>query len=196
MRTLKTSVLIISSFIAMIFIMQSCKNKYAVEVAAIDSLIAKNKKTMDYIQIDLITINERRTEMKGQIAILNQIKPDTSGLEFTMNLDKYKGILKVYTRFIENYDVIFNKVRLNDKQLSMLKNSVIDEKISGSDFKLAMNKEKAAIEDNLINAQTFGGRISQLEPDYQRLSSYFDTQIEGLIKQFPELKKVLDGNSK
>ena len=55
---------------------------------------------------------------------------------------------------------------------------------------------KAAIEDNLINAQTFGGRISQLEPDYQRLSSYFDTQIEGLIKQFPELKKVLDGNSK
>ena len=196
MRTLKTSVLIISSFIAMIFIMQSCKNKYAVEVAAIDSLIAKNKKTMDYIQIDLITINERRTEMKGQIAVLNQIKPDTSGLEFTMNLDKYKVILKVYTRFIENYDVIFNKVRLNEKQLSMLKNSVIDEKISGSDFKLAMNKEKAAIEDNLINAQTFGGRISQLEPDYQRLSSYFDTQIEGLIKQFPELKKVLDGNSK
>jgi hypothetical protein len=196
MRTLKTSVLIISSFIAMIFIMQSCKNKYAVEVAAIDSLIAKNKKTMDYIQIDLITINERRTEMKGQIAVLNQIKPDTSGLEFTMNLDKYKGIFKVYTRFIENYDVIFNKVRLNEKQLSTLKNSVIDEKISGSDFKLAMNKEKAAIEDNLINAQTFGGRISQLEPDYQRLSSYFDTQIEGLIKQFPELKKVLDENSK
>lgn len=195
MRILKTPVLIFISFIAMIFIMQSCLKKHAVEASAIDSLIAKNKKTMDYIQIDLITINERRNEMKAQIAVLQKIKPDTSGLEFSINFEKYKGIYKVYNLFIENYDVIFNRVRDNEKQLSSLKNSLMDDKISGFDFKLAMNKEKGNVDTNLKNAETFGGRITQLEPDYQRLSSYFDEQVEGLIKQFPELKAVLEASS-
>ena len=48
---------------------------------------------------------------------------------------------------------------------------------------------------NLKNAETFGGRISQLEPDYQRLSSYFEEQVKELIKQFPELKDVLETSS-
>ena len=195
MRILKTPIPIFISLLAMIFIMQSCQKKHTVEAAAIDSLIMKNKKTMDYIQIDLITINERRNEMKGQIAVLQKIKPDTSGLEFAINFEKYKGIYKVYNLFIENFDVIFNKVKENEKQLSNLKNSLMDDKISGFDFKLAMNKERGNVDSNLKNAETFGGRITQLEPDYQRLSSYFDKQVEGLIKQFPELKSVLESSS-
>lgn len=178
----------------MTLIIPGCKNKYAVEVAAIDSLALKNKKALDYIKIDLITINERCTEMKGQLAVLEKIKPDSSGLEFAINFEKYKGIYKVYNRFIENYDVIFNRVRFNEKQLSTLKNSVMDEKITGSDFKLALQKEKRNVDENLANAEIFGGRISQLEPDYQRLSSYFDAQVEGLLKQFPELKALI-GNA-
>ncbi len=195
MRILKTTVFIFISMIGMIFIMQSCQKKHAVEAAIIDSLITKNKKTMNYIQIDLITINERRNEMKGQIAVLQKVKPDSSGLEFAINFEKYKGIYKVYNLFIENYDVIFNRVRLNEKQLSNLKNSLIDNQISGSNFKLAMSKERENVEVNLKNAETFGGRISQLEPDYQRLSSYFDEQVKELIKQFPELKDVLETSS-
>ncbi len=195
MRILKTTVFIFISMIGMIFIMQSCQKKHAVEAAIIDSLITKNKKTMNYIQIDLITINERRNEMKSQIAVLQKVKPDSSGLEFAINFEKYKGIYKVYNLFIENYDVIFNRVRLNEKQLSNLKNSLIDNQISGSNFKLAMSKERENVEVNLKNAETFGGRISQLEPDYQRLSSYFDEQVKELIKQFPELKDVLETSS-
>ena len=195
MRILKTTVFIFISMIGMIFIMQSCQKKHAVEAAIIDSLITKNKKTMNYIQIDLITINERRNEMKSQIAVLQKVKHDSSGLEFAINFEKYKGIYKVYNLFIENYDVIFNRVRLNEKQLSNLKNSLIDNQISGSNFKLAMSKERENVEVNLKNAETFGGRISQLEPDYQRLSSYFDEQVKELIKQFPELKDVLETSS-
>lgn len=192
MRILKTWAVLISSIAVMTLIMNGCKNKYAVEAAAIDSLIAKNKMALDNIKIDLITINERRNEMKGQIAILQKVQPDSSGLEFAMNFDKYKSIYKLYNKFIENYDVIFNRVRFNEKQLATLKNSLIDEKITGTEFRIALNKERINVEDNLINAQTFGGRITQLEPDYQRLSNYFDPQIEGLVKQFPELKKLIE----
>ncbi len=191
MPILKAPVFIIIPLMAMTFIMHSCQKKYAVEAAAIDSLLMKNKKTMDYIKIDLITINERQNEMKGQIAVLQKIKPDSSGVEFALNFDKYKGIYKVYNLFIKNYDVIFNRVRVNEKQLSNLKNSLMDEKLSGSDFKLAMNNERYNVNDNLNNAETFGGRITQLEPDYHRLSNYFDSQVEGLLKQFPELKKEM-----
>ena len=176
--------------------LSNCQKKYAVESASIDSLILKNSKAMDYLKIDLITINERKNEMKGQIAVLQKIKPDSSVLEFVMNLDKYKGIFTVYKRFIENYDDIFSRVRLNEKQLSSLKNSLVDEKISGFDFKLVMQKEKELVESNLNNAETFAGRIAQLEPEYQRLSVYFDQHIAGLLKLFPELKDELHSMSK
>ena len=165
----------------------SCNTKYKVELAAVDSLITKNKKTMDYLKIDLITINERKIEISSQIAVLNKIEPDTSVMEYITNLDKYKGILKVYTKFIDNYDVIFNRMRHNEKQLSNLKNSVLDEKITGFDFKLILAKERENVEQNLINAQTFGSKIFNLEPDYQRLSMYFDPKVEGLLKKYPEL---------
>ena len=62
--------------------------------------------------------------------------------------------------------------------------------------KLALKKETDNVNDNLINAQTFGQKIFQLEPDYQRLSTYFDGQVKGAIAKFPELKQVLADNSK
>ena len=156
----------------------ACKQKYAVELAAIDSLVVKNKTTMDDLNIDLITINNRKEIIKKQLDSLEGFTPDSSELEYTMNLDKYKGIHKVYTKFIDNYDVIFNRIRLNDSQLSSLKNSILDEKISGSDFKLALEKERLHVHDNQINAQTVGRRVMQLEPDYQRLSAYFEKLLK------------------
>ena len=196
MRFHKIQLSIISALFVSLFSTVGCTNKYQVEVTAIDSLIARNKKTLDFINIDLITINERRIEMNGQIAVLGKIEPDSSMAEFQMNLERYKGILRIYKKFIQNYDIIYNRVHFNEKQLSNLRNSVVDEKISGSDFKLAIKKETDNVNDNLINAQTFGQKIFQLEPDYQRLSAYFDGQVKGAIAKFPELKQVLADNSK
>jgi hypothetical protein len=189
MSILKTSALIIlSSFLLIHF--SNCTSKYGVEIAAIDSLAIKNKKTMDNLNIDLVTINTRKIEMKKDLDILQNVTPDSSALEFKMNVDKYKGIHKVYTKFIENYDVIFNRVKLNEVQLASLKNSVLDEKISGQDFKMALDKEKQNVNDNLINSQTIGHRIFQLEPEYQRLSTYFEKQLIELKKNFPELDSL------
>ena len=196
MVILKTRYILISITILIINGLLGCKNKYEVERSSIDSLVIKNEKAFGYLKIDLITINERKIELKGQIAVLEQIKPDSSSMAFLMNFDKYKGIYKMYSRFIENYDIIFNRVRLNKKQLSALQNSLMDEKINGTEFKNSLAIEAENVNKNLINAEIFGQRIFQLEPDYQRLSQYFDPQIEKLIKQFPELKIILDENSK
>ena len=194
MPILKTALFLFLTFLILIA-PQGCGNKYGVEMRSIDSLIVKNKTALDYLNIDLVTIDERRKELKGQIAVLNKVKPDTSGLEFAMNFDKYKGIYKIYNRFIENYDVIFNRVRFNEKQLNNLKNSVKDEKIRGAEFKLILEKENENVTQNLANAETFGHTISQLEPEYQRLSLYFDQQVQALVKQFPELLIILKENS-
>ena len=196
MRILKTRIALILILLLIALSMQECKKKYAVERSSIDSLLIKNERALNYLKIDLVTINERRNEMKGQIAVLEKIKPDSSGMEFLMNFDKYKGIYKIYNRFIENYDLIFSRVSHNKNQLNNLKNSLMDEKLSKNEFKLVLAKETENVNENLANAETFGQRINQLEPDYQRLSAYFGPQIETLIKQFPELKIVLEENSK
>ena len=86
--------------------LSNCQKKYAVESASIDSLILKNSKAMDYLKIDLITINERKNEMKGQIAVLQKIKPDSSVLEFVMNLDNTKEYLR-YTNGLLKTTMIF-----------------------------------------------------------------------------------------
>lgn len=189
MRIVKISIVGLSSLIFIAFLAIGCKNKYAVESAAIDSLISKNQKAKDYLKIDLITINERKLEMKRQIAILVKLKPDSSSAEFAMNLEKYKGIHKIYARFIANYDVIFNRIRFNEKQLSGLKNSLMDEKINGHDFKVALAKEKEKVAISLADAEAVGNKVYQLEPDYQRLSRYFDPIVKDAVKKYPELEK-------
>jgi hypothetical protein len=189
MQFISTKVLLISSIIVLTCL-NSCKKKYEVEAAAIDTLISKNKKALDYLQVDLVTINERKKEIAEQLKILDQHKPDTVDAEFFLNYEKYKGILKIYTRFIENYDVIYGRVKYNEKQLAALKNSLIDEKITAAEYKIALGKERDNVNDNLTNAEVFGRRIFQLEPDYQRLSHYFDLKVNSLIKSHPELKPI------
>lgn len=188
MRIVKILILGLTPLILLTYFTTGCNKKYAVESAAIDSLISKNQKAMDYLKIDLITINQRKMEMDSQIAVLVKLKPDTSSIEFAMNLEKYKGIFKIYTRFIANYDVVFNKIRFNERQLSGLKNSLMDNKISGYDFKLALAKETEKVNISLADAEAVGHKIYQLEPDYQRLSAYFDPLVVEAIKKYPELK--------
>jgi hypothetical protein len=188
MRIVKKLILRLAVLLLLANIVTSCNKKYRVESAAIDSLLNKNQRAMSYLKIDLITINERKIEMDSQISILVKFKPDSSAVEFEMNLEKYKGINKIYSRFIANYDVIFNKIRMNERQLSGLKNSLMDEKISGYDFKLALNKETERVNITLADAETFGHKIYQLEPDYQRLSGYFDPLVGEALKKYPELR--------
>lgn len=175
--------------ISVLFIAHAgCRQKYAVESAAIDSLVVRNSKAMEFLSIDLLTINERKKEMEQQIGVLQKIQPDTTGSDFQMNLEKYKGIYKVYTRFIANYDVIFNQIRQNEKQLSGLKNSLLNEKISAYDYKLALAKESEKVNTTYRDAEAFGHKVYQLEPDYQRISSYFEPLYQSMLKQYPELR--------
>ncbi|NUM31979.1 MAG: hypothetical protein HUU47_06610 [Bacteroidetes bacterium] len=195
MAKFKISSLIIWAFIILISITSGCKNKYQVEISMIDSLISKNKKASDYINIDLITINQRRIEIKAQLAVLENFKPDSSVVEFESNLIKYKAIYKAYRKFIENFDLVHSKVKLNEKQLAALKNSLVDEKITAEEFKNILEVETYNVNDNLSNAEVLGNTIFKLEPDYQRLSKYFDQVVEKLIKNSPELKKIMDENT-
>lgn len=173
----------------------ACKNKYKVETDMIDSLIRKNLLAEDFINIDLITINQRRIEMKAQIAVLSSYVPDSSALEFESNFIKYKAIFKSYKKFIENYDLVRSKVKLNERQLSSLKNSVIDKKITGAEFKIAIDRETRSVNENLMNAEILGNTIFKLEPDYQRLSKYFDSFVSKLINISAENKKIYDENT-
>lgn len=194
MALLKKLLFSILSFIFIITLNYSCKNKYKVETDMIDSLISKNKLAENYINIDLITINQRRIEMKAQIAVLSNFKYDTSVLEFESNFIKYNAIHKSYKKFLENYDLIRAKIKLNEKQLSDLKNSLIDEKIKGYEFKIAIDKETYNVNDNLMNAEVLGNNIFKFEPDYQRLSKYFDPLVAKLIKESEEFKKIYNEN--
>lgn len=189
------AVCILGLFLVSPIFFSGCKNKYQVEITIIDSLISKNSKASDYINIDLITINQRRKEMKAQIAVLSNFKPDSSAFEFQINFNKYKAIYKSYKKFIENFDLVHSKVKLNEKQLSALKNSLIDEKIKGVEFNDALARETLNVNDNLANAEVLGNTIFKLEPDYQRLSQYFDPMVERLVKQLPEFKKIFEENT-
>ena len=173
----------------------SCKNKYKVETDMIDYLLRKNLLAEDFINIDLITINQRRIEMKAQIAVLTSYEPDSSALEFESNFIKYKAIYKSYKKFIENYDLVRSKVKLNERQLSSLKNSVIDKKITGTEFKIAIDRETRSVDENLMNAEILGNTIFKLEPDYQRLSKYFDNIVFKLIKDSTKFKQIFDENT-
>ncbi|MCB9251416.1 MAG: hypothetical protein H6605_03060 [Flavobacteriales bacterium] len=163
--------------------LSSCKQKYEVESQAIDSLIAKNHQAREYLQIDLKTIHSRTLEMKEQIELMNRNGIDSSNETLMLNFEKYKGIYKIYTNFINNYDHIFDKVRHIDKQLAALKNSLQDDKINAKEYKMAMEKETENVNMNLADSKVFGLKIFNLEPDYQRLSNFFVNESQRILEK-------------
>lgn len=180
------------------FTFTQCKNVPKRELMMMDTLDTIIIRTKEYLSYDLITINNRKQRISEDQSLVRRFYRDTIDNELGQTMVKYKGIYKIYNKFIDNYQDVYNEMVASQKQSHALRNSVTDNKLDKEEFKEFYAKEKQIALDNLLIAKDISIHIPEVEPDFQRISRYVEELLlhtsEKLIRNSGDstLRKILD----
>lgn len=152
------------------------------ELELIDSLALQLAKTKTYLNIDYQEIKERVAPMEKNMEFLkNNFKGEWTE-EVNMNLERYKGYIKMYKKFIIYYKKVVLETEVLYTQVKTLKKSVKNGKYKGKkeEFKKYYEQEKKDVHNNFLFAERYLKPVRIMEKDYQRRSDYVEELIKSL----------------
>ena len=179
-------------FTLSVLIFSSCKEKHPHEMKMLDELLLLVDSTEEALNYDLITLNNRAALIKFQIETFKRFNTETYTLETGLRLDKYKEIYKVYKKFIDGFEPCYNTMKLSEKQIENLRNSVEDNKLTKEEFKKFHQDEKSRALVNLAKARKISKFIPAMEPEFQRLHKEVDAMLNHVAKSDSTLRRILD----
>jgi len=179
----------LSTLIICILFCTSCENKNdkyekQKELELIDSLSLTLSKTRLLLDINYPEIKERIAPMEKNMEIIkNEFKGEWSE-EVTINIERYKGYLKIYKKFIKYYKQVVLETEELFTQVKTLKGAVKKGKYTGKkeEFKKHYDQEKKDIMNNYLFAERYLRPVKIMERDYQRRAEYTEELIESLKK--------------
>ena len=185
-------VIAISALLAPVFFMPGCRGDISRELIMLDSLDAFLLETSENLNIDKETIAARKKEINKHYTIIKKFYTDTISEDFGNKMQKYKGIMKVYNLFLKEYDHMHNEHTQLSSQVSKLRKSVENGKVSKKEFRVYYDTEKDDIEINLELSKRIGKTVLEVEPEYQRLSKEIADVVKRLSQKNPEINTWLE----
>lgn len=184
LQNLTLSVIILS-----LLFFTSCENKNdqfekQKELELIDSLSLTLSKTRLLLDINYPEIKERIAPMEKNMRILqNDFKQEWTE-EVTINIERYRGYLKIYKKFITHYKKVVLETEELFTQVKTLKSAVKKGKYTGKkeDFKKHYQQEKKDVTNNYLFAKRYLKPVKIMERDYQRRAEYVEDLV-GRIKK-------------
>lgn len=157
----------------------------------LDELLLLVDSTQTALDYDLITLNNRSALIKFQLDNFKRFNKQQYTLEMGNKLSKYKEIRRVYKQFIDNYEDRYNTMKLSEKQIETLRNSVMDDKLTKEEFKKYYQDEMSRAKINLEKSRKISRYIPTLEPEFQRLNKEVDLMLQEVAKTDTTLFKIL-----
>lgn len=170
----------------------SCNRADETVMLALDTLDRKIAATEQLLSLDYSTIANRKELIDAHIRLVRTYYTEEMSPELGMMMAKYKGVGKLYGRFTNSYGDIFNEHKALQKQAADLRNSVRKGKVSRTDFGTYYRKELSDAEKNLSDARKICENIPSVEPDYQRISTRIQNELEHLAESNSDLAKALE----
>jgi hypothetical protein len=165
----------------------SCTNKNdqyekQVELNLIDTLEIELAKTRIWLDVNYPEIKSRINPMKQNIKIITLNYTETWSEEMIMNMDRYRGMLKIYEKFAEHYKPIVLETEELINQVKTLRNSVDKGLYVGKkeEFKKHYEQEKKDIENNLLYSTRYLKPAKVMEREYNRREEYVQSLLEDL----------------
>lgn len=183
--------ILILAFASPVFLMEGCRD-VSRELIMLDSLDANLLQTAENLNIHKETIEARKKEINKHYTIIKKFYTDTISEEFGNKMQKYKGIMKVYNLFLNEYDHMQLEKSQLTEQVAKLRKSVENRKVNKKEFRIYYDTEKRDIEINLELSKRVGKTVIEVEPEYQRLSKEITEVINGLAIKNPEIKVWLE----
>jgi hypothetical protein len=169
----------------------SCKPELKRELIMLDSLDQLLAQTKKNIEIDVPTIKARRMEIESNINLIKRYNTDTISHELGNNLQKYTGVMKIYKQFLNNFGIVNNEAVELEKQVTTLRNSVRDHKITKEEFRIYYDRERFDIVTNLELSERSGKIVFEIEPEYQRLNREISAVLKRIAAKNEELREIL-----
>lgn len=162
--------------------------RYFTMLDTLDNNLSQNR---ELLEIDYKTIENRKQMIEDHLRLVEMFITDTMSAEFGKQLSKYKGVRKVYQKFLNDYSHCYNELEVLEKQAVDLRQSVNEKQLSKEDFKVFYNKEKADGLANLMKSKKLIEPIHSVEPDYQRISRIVAERLTQMAKSNQELDSIL-----
>lgn len=157
----------------------SCESneKFAAEIETVDSLITIVEDFQLRLEnINPDTISEKLTVVTERSDYLVANYPDSSNRKFWVSDLNYLGsVHKAYSRYEENAPSISRQLEEAKKQLSTLKNSLEDEKLTEEEARKYVDDEADAVMQLKFGAQKMIGRVEDANVVWDSLRPYFDS---------------------
>lgn len=145
--------LIIGSFLTL-FLVNSCGSKYPKEIVSVDSLQALLNITQTELKaIDKAEINNKYSEIKENIAFIQQNYNDTLTLEMAEFLGDYSLVLKAFESVKEEYAGLEKELEFSSKQLNSLKHDLQYNIMNNDSVKIYCMREDQAVKRNAKSVQ-------------------------------------------
>lgn len=171
------SILIISSLTT------GCGPAHDIENEKLDSLDMKLEQSKENLNLDIKLIKLRKEEIAANREFILKNKKDTFTYDLGAQLDRYKALMKTYKQHIESYEHFIDELPQLEKQVKDLRRSLNRDEFTKDEF-----KKYYYIEENDVNALYEGSTkikkaLYELEPEYMRLSKYFDKEVAHVQSQ-------------
>lgn len=171
------SILIISSLTT------GCGPAHDIENEKLDSLDMKLEQSKENLNLDIKLIKLRKEEIAANREFILKNKKDTFTYDLGAQLDRYKALMKTYKQHIESYEHFIAELPQLEKQVKDLRRSLNRDEFTKDEF-----KKYYYIEENDVNALYEGSTkikkaLYELEPEYMRLSKYFDKEVAHVQSQ-------------
>lgn len=165
------SILVISNLIT------GCGPKHSAENSVLDSLEIKLAESEKQLNLEIDLIRNRVTEIAMNRKFVMQNRKDTFTYELGLNLDRYKALMRIYEDNIKAYDHYSSELPELKKQVETLRNSLNRNELEKEEFKKYYRQEKTDITALLEGSQKVRSSLYEMEPEYIRLSEFFDKEI-------------------
>jgi len=170
----------------------SCTSVDPTVQRALDSLDAQLIETEQLLAIDYSTIENRKDLISFQLRIAKRFYTEEMSPEVGMNFAKYKGVLKVYSKFVEGYGFVLEEHKALVKQARDLRASMENFELQRSKFKEYYESEKAAAIKNHEKVERVCSAVPKVEPEYQRLSKKITLELYRLAEGNTDLSEALE----
>ncbi len=155
----------------------SNNGKFAEEIETVDSLliiVEGFEARLNAINAD--TLSENLAIVSERSEFFQKNYPDSNDRKFWVtDMNYLGGVKKAYSRFEENSAGISRQLDESKKQLTTLRNSLEDEKLTEEEARKYVEDEAQAVMELKFGAQKMLGRVEEANVVWDSLRPYFDS---------------------
>lgn len=161
-------------------LLQSCSLQFKEEIALVEDLQEKLLANRENIDLDATDFKARVDEIKMNTSFLKVNYTDSISLEFGNQMDKYRGLKKIYQFQSGTLSECQKEQEALEKQLDNLLHDLKKGKLSKEEFKTYYKKEKTDVEQLLDKSKNIEKKLVEVEPEFRRISQWVYAEIEKL----------------